>query len=70
LEDNSRWNKFFKDGDIEAEIEKDARRTFPHLHFFNSNKKQGSTQHFEAIKRILFIYAKLNPGIGYVQGIF
>ncbi|KAI8816875.1 rab-GTPase-TBC domain-containing protein [Fimicolochytrium jonesii] len=24
--------------------------------------------HWEAIERILFIYAKLNPGIGYVQG--
>lgn len=24
--------------------------------------------HWEAIERILFIYAKLNPGVGYVQG--
>lgn len=24
--------------------------------------------HWEALERILFIYAKLNPGIGYVQG--
>jgi hypothetical protein len=24
--------------------------------------------HWEAIERILFIYAKLNPAIGYVQG--
>jgi hypothetical protein len=26
------------------------------------------TRHYLAVKRILFIYAKLNPGIGYVQG--
>ena len=24
--------------------------------------------HWEALERILFIYAKLNPGIGYIQG--
>ena len=28
----------------------------------------GSEYHWEVIERILFIYAKLNPGIGYVQG--
>jgi len=28
----------------------------------------GDTLHYEALKRILFIYAKLNPGIRYVQG--
>jgi multisubunit Na+/H+ antiporter MnhB subunit len=25
-------------------------------------------KHFDVLARILFIYAKLNPGIGYVQG--
>lgn len=24
--------------------------------------------HWESIERILFLYAKLNPGIGYIQG--
>ncbi|CAG8519841.1 3228_t:CDS:2 [Ambispora gerdemannii] len=42
-----------------------------------SNPENGAAQddeenqidlHWEAIERILFIYAKLNPGIGYVQG--
>ena len=27
-----------------------------------------SDLHWEAIERLLFIYAKLNPAIGYVQG--
>lgn len=28
----------------------------------------GSEAHWEVVERILFIYAKLNPGIAYVQG--
>ena len=50
------------------EIDKDVKRTFPHLHFFNKDGNVGSTRHYEALRRILFIYAKLNPGICYVQG--
>ncbi|KAI8372310.1 rab-GTPase-TBC domain-containing protein [Choanephora cucurbitarum] len=30
--------------------------------------RQVMDYHWEAIERILFIYAKLNPGVGYVQG--
>lgn len=30
--------------------------------------KDGGEFHWEVIERILFVYAKLNPGIGYVQG--
>ena len=52
------------------EIDKDVKRTFPHLHFFNKDGAVGCTKHYEALNRILFIYAKLNPGIKYVQGIF
>lgn len=29
---------------------------------------EGSEAHWEVVERILFIYAKLNPGTGYVQG--
>lgn len=64
----SRWNLFFKDKEIIEEIDKDVKRTLPHLHFFNHDKEVGDTTHYEALKRILFIYAKLNPGIRYVQG--
>lgn len=41
---------------------------------FNTGKgalaadEQVMDYHWEAIERILFIYAKLNPGVGYVQG--
>ncbi|EEC12724.1 rabGAP domain-containing protein, putative [Ixodes scapularis] len=29
---------------------------------------QGQEAHWEVVERILFLYAKLNPGLGYVQG--
>jgi TBC1 domain family member 13 len=45
-----------------AEIDKDISRTHPGLHFFNSDKN------LAAMRRILFVYAKLNNGVRYVQG--
>ncbi|KAF2075937.1 hypothetical protein CYY_002740 [Polysphondylium violaceum] len=65
---DSKWNEYFKDQNILVDIEKDVRRTFPSLHFFNHQQEEGKTIHYEALRRILFIYAKLNPGIRYVQG--
>lgn len=34
----------------------------------NAEYSEGIDCHWEAIVRILFVYAKLNPGVGYVQG--
>eukprot|EP00026_Physarum_polycephalum_P003927 Phypoly_transcript_03944.p1 GENE.Phypoly_transcript_03944~~Phypoly_transcript_03944.p1 ORF type:complete len:611 (+),score=126.96 Phypoly_transcript_03944:52-1833(+) len=71
LDQDSKWNAYFKDNEILAEIDKDVKRTFPHLHFFNQISPTGQTiesPHYHVLKRILFIYAKLNPGIRYVQG--
>ncbi|KAF9166472.1 hypothetical protein DFQ26_007760 [Actinomortierella ambigua] len=34
----------------------------------DENEEEPQDLHWEAIERILFIYAKLNPGVGYVQG--
>jgi len=64
----SQWATYFKDNEMMAEIDKDVRRTFPHLHFFNNGSTNEPTKHYEALRRILFMYAKLNPGVGYVQG--
>lgn len=64
----SKWKEYFKDAEMMHEIDKDVRRTFPHLHFFNYDEGKGSTEHYQCLRRILFIYAKLNPGLGYVQG--
>jgi TBC1 domain family member 13 len=41
-------------------------RTHPDLQFF-LDAKHGPAR-YESIKRVLFVYAKLNPGVKYVQG--
>ena len=58
---DSQWNAFFLDKGIHEEIFKDVRRTLPGLHYFND-------EHYLVMERILFIFAKLNPGVKYVQG--
>uniref|UniRef100_A0AAQ4QHE2 Rab-GAP TBC domain-containing protein n=1 Tax=Gasterosteus aculeatus aculeatus TaxID=481459 RepID=A0AAQ4QHE2_GASAC len=124
---DSRWNNYFKDNEILLQIDKDVRRLYPDMAFFqrpteypcqlildpqneyetlrrrveqttlkaqtvNRNRSgvtnvsspgkafhlypsneyevlpNGSEAHWEVVERILFIYAKLNPGIAYVQG--
>ncbi|MCI4387040.1 hypothetical protein PGIGA_G00069420 [Pangasianodon gigas] len=123
----SRWNNYFKDNEVLLQIDKDVRRLYPDMAFFqrptefpcqlildsqneyetlrrrveqttlkaqtvNRNRSgvtnvsspgkalnlypsneyevlpNGCEAHWEVVERILFIYAKLNPGIAYVQG--
>jgi hypothetical protein len=83
LETDSNWNAFFKDNELLQEIDKDVKRTFPHLHFFRCATSwvmsspalnltvwiRGETEkHHDNLRQILFIWAKLNAGIKYVQG--
>ncbi|NXQ70022.1 TBC13 protein, partial [Quiscalus mexicanus] len=125
---DSRWNTYFKDNEVLLQIDKDVRRLYPDMAFFQrptdypcllildpqnefetlrrrveqttlksqtvarnrsgvTNVSSGSPlkstpsslseyevlpngceAHWEVVERILFIYAKLNPGIAYVQG--
>lgn len=74
---SSTWNEFFKENDIINQIEKDVHRTFPHLHFFQIEESEVDedavaiplqNHHYRALRSILFLYAKLNSGISYVQG--
>uniref|UniRef100_A0A8C4SCG7 TBC1 domain family member 13 n=1 Tax=Erpetoichthys calabaricus TaxID=27687 RepID=A0A8C4SCG7_ERPCA len=124
---DSRWNTYFKDNEVLLQIDKDVRRLYPDMAFFQrpteypcrlildpqneyetlrkrveqttlkaqtvaknrsgvtnvsspaktqssypSNEYEvlpnGCEAHWEVVERILFIYAKLNPGIAYVQG--
>eukprot|EP00002_Diphylleia_rotans_P008726 TRINITY_DN1872_c0_g2_i1.p1 TRINITY_DN1872_c0_g2~~TRINITY_DN1872_c0_g2_i1.p1 ORF type:complete len:589 (-),score=99.14 TRINITY_DN1872_c0_g2_i1:782-2548(-) len=80
-ETRSGWKRFFQDRETLYEIDKDVRRTLPQLHFFNqllgsrgqfsltpSDEDDGIYEALVGIKRVLFIYAKLNSGIKYVQG--
>ncbi|GAV66166.1 RabGAP-TBC domain-containing protein [Cephalotus follicularis] len=61
------WNQFFQDTEIIEQIDRDVKRTHPDLHFF-SGDSQFATSNQDALRNILIVFAKLNPGIRYVQG--
>ncbi|KAL8204625.1 hypothetical protein R6Q57_010248 [Mikania cordata] len=61
------WNQFFQDTEIIEQIDRDVKRTHPDMHFFSGDSASAKANQ-EALKNILIIYAKLNPGIRYVQG--
>tara|TARA_A100001015_G_C15004170_1_gene719931 strand:- start:82 stop:2214 length:2133 start_codon:yes stop_codon:yes gene_type:complete len=56
----SAWTGWYQDNELREEIWKDVQRTHPGLHFF-------TLENYEKMERILFIYAKLNQGVRYVQ---
>nr|XP_028947361.1 TBC1 domain family member 13-like isoform X2 [Malus domestica] len=55
------------DKEIIEQIDRDVKRTHPDMHFF-SGDSQDAKSNQDALKTILVIFAKLNPGIRYVQG--
>ncbi|CAK8578486.1 unnamed protein product [Lathyrus sativus] len=61
------WNQFFQDTEIIDQIDRDVKRTHPDFHFFSGDSKFAKSNQ-EALKNILIIFAKLNPGVKYVQG--
>ncbi|KAH7836321.1 hypothetical protein Vadar_034677 [Vaccinium darrowii] len=61
------WNLFFQDSEFIEQIDRDVKRTHPDLHFF-SGESEFAKSNQEALKNILIVFAKLNPGIRYVQG--
>ncbi|KAJ1133789.1 hypothetical protein NDU88_000264 [Pleurodeles waltl] len=124
---DSQWNTYFRDNEVLLQIDKDVRRLYPDMAFFQRQTEypcllildpqneyetlrrrveqttlksqtvarnrsgvtnvssplktpasqawneyellpNGCEAHWEVVERILFIYAKLNPGIAYVQG--
>ncbi|GMH20287.1 hypothetical protein Nepgr_022128 [Nepenthes gracilis] len=64
---SSIWNQFFQDTEIIEQIDRDVQRTHPDMPFF-SGDMQFAKSNREALKNILVVFAKLNPGIRYVQG--
>eukprot|EP00736_Rhodelphis_marinus_P013591 Rmarinus@m.27647 len=64
----SKWNEYFRDMELWKEVEKDVNRTHASLQFFSLPIPDSDEIHANALNRILFVYAKLNPGIKYVQG--
>ncbi|KAI3523622.1 hypothetical protein L1887_01883 [Cichorium endivia] len=61
------WNQFFQDTEIIDQIDRDVKRTHPDMHFFCGDSA-ASKANQDALRNILIVYAKLNPGIRYVQG--
>ncbi|KAJ1443891.1 Rab-GTPase-TBC domain [Sesbania bispinosa] len=61
------WSQYFKHTEIVEQIDRDLQRTHPDKPFF-SGETSLSRKNREAMKNILLLFAKLNPAIGYVQG--
>jgi len=69
LDSSSKWNIFFQNKKQIEEINNDIQRTRPEIKFvFEASSFSPSETNNDIMTRILFIYAKLNPGIKYVQG--
>ncbi|KAH7293954.1 hypothetical protein KP509_28G049700 [Ceratopteris richardii] len=64
---SSIWHQYFLDSEVCEQIDRDVKRTHPDMHFFCGDSA-ASLDNQEAMKRVLFIFSKLNPGIRYVQG--
>eukprot|EP00798_Chlamydomonas_sp_ICE-L_P024704 gene24704-10340_t len=63
----SSWNTYFEDNEIMIQVERDVMRTHPDMPFFSGEDPE-AVSHREEMKRALFMYAKLNPGLRYIQG--
>ncbi|KAI3424612.1 Rab-GAP TBC domain-containing protein [Psidium guajava] len=67
LGQNSIWNQFFQDAEILEQIDRDVKRTHPDMDFFSGDSAYAKSNQ-DALRNILTVFAKLNPGIRYVQG--
>ena len=56
------WAAHFADEEVREEVRKDVQRTHSGINFFAQRKTR------EALEAILLVFAKLNSGIKYVQG--
>ena len=54
------------DKEIIGRIDRDLYRTFPESGFFSVDDVL--TRDGRALEDVLFVYSKVNPGMGYVQG--
>ncbi|WVZ67735.1 hypothetical protein U9M48_016778 [Paspalum notatum var. saurae] len=61
------WNQYFEYSEIMEQIDRDVKRTHPDMHFFCGDSSFAKSNQ-ESLKNILLIFAKLNAGIRYVQG--
>ncbi|XVF37981.1 hypothetical protein REPUB_Repub20aG0058200 [Reevesia pubescens] len=64
---SSIWNQFFQESEIIEQIDRDVKRTHPDMHFFSGDSQLAKSNQ-DTLRNILIIFAKLNAGIRYVQG--
>ena len=67
MSSGSTWQSHFEDQELQEVIQRDVLRTLPTLHFFSTPERVCS-EHGRALIRVLFVYAKTNRSIRYVQG--
>mmetsp|Transcript_2622 Transcript_2622/g.3877 ORF Transcript_2622/g.3877 Transcript_2622/m.3877 type:complete len:680 (-) Transcript_2622:27-2066(-) len=65
---DKKWYHFFENASLLDEIRKDVVRTHPELYFFLEPKQNLGQRRYAALERILFVWAGLNKGVRYVQG--
>ncbi|KAJ6860317.1 TBC1 domain family member 13-like [Populus alba x Populus x berolinensis] len=65
---SSIWNKFFQDSEIIEQIDRDVKTHSPRHALLLWGLIICKIQSGEALRNILIVFAKLNPGIRYVQG--
>lgn len=63
---NPRRPLCLQDVEVQEQIERDVARTHPDMHFFSGASGAAAT-HRAHLRRALFVFAKLNPGLRYVQ---
>lgn len=60
--EQSPWNEYFENAELEREIEQDVLRTYPEHAYFRQPHVQ------TALRRILLVYARAQPHVQYKQG--
>ncbi|KAF3337381.1 TBC1 domain family member 13 [Carex littledalei] len=67
LGQSSIWNQFFQDSEMIEQIDRDVKRTHPDMNFFCGDSSLALSNQ-DSLRNVLIIFAKLNPGLRYVQG--
>lgn len=61
------WDQFVEYSEMIEQVDRDVKRTHPDMQFFCGDSSFAKSNQ-ESLRNILIIFAKLNAGIRYVQG--
>ena len=63
------WIDARRGDELAEQIDRDVARVHPDMHFFNDEGEDGEGgRRKDEMRNALYVFAKLNPGVGYVQG--